>query len=48
MDANDLEKAFASTGAVLGGVEAEQMELTTPCKSWTVRQLVNHVVAGPL
>jgi uncharacterized protein (TIGR03086 family) len=42
-----LRKAFASTAGVLDNVSTDQMDLPTPCVSWTVRDLVNHIVAGP-
>jgi len=42
-----LQKAFASTARVLPGVPAGQMEEPTPCASWRVRDLVNHIVGGP-
>ena len=46
MDQKDLERAFASTGAVLAGVTPAQLDESTPCVSWTVRELVNHIVGG--
>jgi len=46
MSAEILEQAFASTGAVLANVDSAQMDGPTPCRSWTVRDLVNHVVGG--
>lgn len=46
MSAAVLEQAFASTGAVLANVSADQLDLRTPCASWTVRDIVNHVVGG--
>ncbi len=46
MDLKDLEKAFASTGAVLSGVTPAQLDESTPCRSWKVRELVNHIVGG--
>lgn len=46
MSAEVLQRAFASTGGVLAGVSADQMDLPTPCVSWTVRDLVNHIVGG--
>ena len=46
MDLKDLERAFASTGAVLGGMTSAQLDESTPCASWTVRDLVNHIVGG--
>jgi uncharacterized protein (TIGR03086 family) len=48
MSADTLERAFASTGKVLGGVSAGQLDDTTPCASWTVRDLVNHIIGVPL
>src|SRR5580700_7330173 len=41
-----LQKAFASTEAVLLNVKADQLDNPTPCASWTVRDLINHVVGG--
>ena len=46
MSADNLEKAFASTAAVLANVKADQLDDTTPCASWKVRDLLNHVVGG--
>jgi uncharacterized protein (TIGR03086 family) len=41
-----LERAFASTRGVLVNVTPEQLGAGTPCESWDVRALVNHVVGG--
>ena len=41
-----LERAFATTAGVLAPVTADQMVLETPCASWNVRDLVNHMVAS--
>ncbi len=46
MGADMLAQAFASTAGVLAGVEAQQLDGSTPCASWRVRELVNHVVGG--
>jgi len=46
MSADMLAQAFASTAGVLAGVEAQQLDGSTPCESWQVRELVNHVVGG--
>jgi uncharacterized protein (TIGR03086 family) len=46
MGADELAQGFASTAAVLAGVEAQQLDGTTPCASWKVRQVINHVVGG--
>jgi uncharacterized protein (TIGR03086 family) len=42
-----LERAFASTRSVLADVRPDQLDLPTPCESWDVRALVNHIVGGP-
>ena len=41
-----LEQAIASTRTVLAGVKADQLDADTPCASWKVRDLVNHIVGG--
>jgi uncharacterized protein (TIGR03086 family) len=41
-----LSRGFASTGKVLAGVSPDQLDATTPCASWTVRDLINHIVNG--
>ncbi len=46
MGADMLAQAFASTAGVLAGVEAQQLDGSTPCASWRVRELVNHVVGA--
>lgn len=47
MNRDDLAAAFASTRTVLANVKPGQLDDTTPCASWTVRQLINHFVGGP-
>jgi uncharacterized protein (TIGR03086 family) len=39
-----LERTLAQTGAIVARVRPEQATLPTPCASWDVRALVNHVV----
>ena len=46
MSTQPLEAAIASTRGVLVGVSADQMGNDTPCASWDVAALVNHVVGG--
>ena len=46
MAAENLARAFASTRAVLANVKSDQLDDPTPCKSWKVRDLVNHIVGG--
>ena len=41
-----LEQAIASTRKVLTGVSKEQLGDDTPCASWKVSDLVNHIVGG--
>jgi uncharacterized protein (TIGR03086 family) len=40
------ERALRTTGAVVDGIAARQLELPTPCDGWSVRELLNHVVSG--
>jgi uncharacterized protein (TIGR03086 family) len=41
-----LETAIQTTRGVLAGVTREQLGLPTPCASWTVADVINHVVGG--
>ena len=41
-----LEHAFESTRRILANVKADQMDAPTPCASWKVRDLINHIVGG--
>jgi uncharacterized protein (TIGR03086 family) len=41
-----LAAAFASTRAVMLNVTPAEYDKPTPCASWDVRALINHIVAG--
>ena len=42
-----LNRAFTSAQSVLANVDPSQLDAPTPCHSWTVRDLINHMVAAP-
>ncbi|HLN16828.1 MAG TPA: TIGR03086 family metal-binding protein [Acidimicrobiales bacterium] len=46
MGTASLEQAFASTHAVLANITPEDMDRPTPCASWHVRELVDHIVSS--
>ncbi|MGO9875129.1 MAG: TIGR03086 family metal-binding protein [Acidimicrobiia bacterium] len=46
MSTAPLEQAITSTRSVLSGVKSDQLDTSTPCASWKVRELVNHIVGG--
>lgn len=46
MSAQTYETAVTSTRSVLTQVAADQMSAGTPCESWTVSELVNHIVGA--
>jgi len=46
MSADLLERAAGVASNVLANVKPEQMDDPTPCASWKVRDLVNHIVGG--
>lgn len=46
MSTEALETSFATARAVLAGVSPDQMDDPTPCSSWKVRDLVNHLIGG--
>jgi uncharacterized protein (TIGR03086 family) len=39
-----LVRAIGQAGDVVAGVKPEQAELPTPCRSWNVRQLIEHLI----
>ena len=39
-----LEEAIASSRSILGNVTAEQLDDATPCASWKVRDVINHMI----
>jgi uncharacterized protein (TIGR03086 family) len=46
MSTAPLEQAVATAKAVLAGVKPNQLAASTPCASWKVSDLVNHMVGG--
>lgn len=46
MTTEALETSFATARQVLAGVSADQLDDPTPCVSWRVRDVVNHIVGG--
>jgi uncharacterized protein (TIGR03086 family) len=48
MDAGDLQQAVISSRSVLASVQPEQMDHPTPCRSWQVRDLINHMIGAPI
>jgi uncharacterized protein (TIGR03086 family) len=39
-----LEQAFADARGILANVKSEQLSEPTPCQSWQVRDVVNHMI----
>ena len=46
MGAEILERANASTARVLSSIGADQLTLASPCASWHVSDVVNHLVGN--
>jgi uncharacterized protein (TIGR03086 family) len=46
MSTEPLQQAITSTRAVLAGINRDQLGSPTPCQSWTVAQLVDHIVGA--
>ena len=46
MSTQTLERAFGVAKQVLAGVTPDQLDQPTPCRSWDVRALINHLVGG--
>ncbi len=47
MSTEHLADAFASTRAVLERVTPDQLARQTPCRSWDVAGLINHMITAP-
>lgn len=46
MSTEGLEHAQAITHVLLANVRADQLDKPTPCQSWAVRDVINHLVAA--
>ena len=46
MTTEHYEAACASTRSVLASLQPNQMQAQTPCESWDVAGIINHVVGG--
>lgn len=46
MSTETFERAIGVAKQVLAGVKPDQLSLPTPCKSWDVSALINHMVGG--
>ena len=47
MDIVDLVgRALDRTGAIIDGIQREQLNLSTPCEDWSVRTVIAHLVRG--
>jgi uncharacterized protein (TIGR03086 family) len=42
------DRALAKTGRVVAGIGAQPLDIPSRCTDWSVRDLLNHVVAGNL
>jgi uncharacterized protein (TIGR03086 family) len=47
MDANTFERAVASSRPIVESIRPEQMQDPTPCQSWQVKDLINHMIEAP-
>jgi uncharacterized protein (TIGR03086 family) len=46
MSARPLEQANASTEKILANITPDQLGLATPCASWTVKDVINHIAGN--
>jgi uncharacterized protein (TIGR03086 family) len=46
MSTQPLQQAIASTRSALANVTPDQLQNATPCASWDVAALINHIVGG--
>jgi len=46
MSVEPLQQAIKTTRSVLANVDPKDLDRSTPCRSWKVSDLVNHIVGG--
>jgi uncharacterized protein (TIGR03086 family) len=46
MVTENLERAFAAARGVIANIKPDQLDDPTPCQSWTVRDICNHLIGG--
>jgi uncharacterized protein (TIGR03086 family) len=46
LELEHLERTFAATRGVVGGIGPAQLTLPTPCSEWDVRAVLNHMIGG--
>jgi len=46
MSTQTFEQAIASTRGVMAAITPEQLQASTPCESWDVSEVINHIIAG--
>jgi uncharacterized protein (TIGR03086 family) len=46
MGVEPMERATASTEKILANLSRDQLDLATPCQSWTVRDVINHIAGN--
>jgi uncharacterized protein (TIGR03086 family) len=46
MDTADLDRATAAAAAVMAKLTSDHLDAATPCATWKVRDIINHVVGG--
>ncbi len=46
MNTENLERAYSVARSVVANVKGDQLDDPTPCASWHVRDLLNHMIGG--
>jgi uncharacterized protein (TIGR03086 family) len=46
MESQSLQTAFEWTSGVVGQIKPDQLDVATPCRGWTVRMLLNHMIGA--
>ena len=46
MDSSQYRRALLNTGRIVLATRPDQLSLSTPCRDWDVRLLLNHIIGG--